>query len=86
MKKNLYYEPLLEFIDFDCLDVLSISDTIGDKWNDIAILCRSLGSNFRGEYGGKVYNGYSEDMLFERLGIAPDRKKMEYYRLLDELF
>ena len=59
---------------------------VGDKWNDIAILCRSLGSNFRGEYGGKVYNGYSEDMLFEHLGIAPDRKKMEYFRLLDELF
>jgi len=58
----------------------------GDKWNDIAILCRSLRSNFRGEYGGKVYSGYSEDMLFERLGIAPDRKKMEYFRLLDELF
>ena len=59
---------------------------IGDKWNDIAILCRSLNSNFRGEYGGRVYDGYRDELLFNHLGITPDDAKMRYYRLLDELF
>lgn len=58
----------------------------GDKWNDIAICCRSLKWNFDGFYGGKVYSGYSEESFFKKLGIAPDYDKIMYYQLLDELF
>ncbi len=59
---------------------------IGDKWNDIALCYRSLKHNFDGSYGGKVREDFDPDMLFEKLGIEPDWKKIEYYLLLDELF
>ena len=60
---------------------------VGDKYNDIALLSRSLKSNFSGHYnGGKQYPGYREEMLFERLGIRKDEEKVRYYLLLDELF
>ncbi len=58
---------------------------IADKWEDIAMLYRSLRHNFDGTYG-KVYPGLDPDSFFEELGIAPDRKKIDYYILLDELF
>lgn len=56
-----------------------------DRWQDIALCYRSLSHNFRGDYGGKVYNG-DADLLFEKLGIEPDSEKLRYYILLDELF
>ena len=59
---------------------------IGDKWNDIALCYRSLKHNFDGTYGGKVYEDFNPDMLFEALGIEPDWEKIKYYLLLDELF
>ena len=59
---------------------------IGDKWNDIALCYRSLKHNFDGTYGGKVYEDFYPDMLFEKLGIEPDWEKIKYYLLLDELF
>ncbi len=59
---------------------------IGDKWNDIALCYRSLRHNFDGTYGGKVYEDFNPDMLFEKLGIEPDWEKINYYILLDELF
>lgn len=60
---------------------------IADKWQDIAICYRSLKHNFEGAYnGGKPYRGYSPEMLFERLQIAPEPEKLRYYILLDELF
>ncbi len=59
---------------------------IGDKWNDIALCYRSLKHNFDGSYGGEVRKDFNPDMLFEKLGIEPDWKKIEYYLLLDELF
>ena len=59
---------------------------IGDKWNDIALCYRSLKHNFDGTYGGKVYEDFNPDMLFEALGIEPDWEKIQYYLLLDELF
>ena len=89
-------EPVLSHGDF-CLPnsvldsgkvsgVLDIGDMgIGDKWNDIAICYRSLKHNFDGTYGGKVYPDFDADMLFEKLGIAPDWEKIRYYILLDEL-
>ena len=59
---------------------------IGDKWNDIALCYRSLKHNFDGTYGGKVYEDFNPDMLFEKLGMEPDWNKIKYYLLLDELF
>ncbi len=58
---------------------------IADKWEDIAMLYRSLRHNFDGTYG-KVYPGLDPDSFFEELGIEPDREKIDYYILLDELF
>lgn len=59
---------------------------IGDKWQDIALCYRSLKHNFDGTYGGKVYEDFNPDMLFEKLGVEPDWDKLNYYILLDELF
>ena len=59
---------------------------IADKWCDIALCYRSLKHNFDGTYGGKVYEDFNPDLLFEKLGIEPDWNKIKYYILLDELF
>ena len=59
---------------------------VGDKWRDIALCYRSLKHNFDGTFGGKVYEDFNPDMLFEALGIQPDWEKLNYYILLDELF
>ncbi len=59
---------------------------VGDKWRDIALCYRSLKHNFDGTFGGKVYENFNPDMLFEALGIEPDWEKLNYYILLDELF
>ncbi len=58
---------------------------IGDKWNDIALCLRSLTDNYAGHYG-RAYPGFSEELLFDGLGIVPDRDQIRYYILLDELF
>jgi len=67
------------FIDLDRAGV-------SDKWNDIALCYRSLKHNFDGTYGGKIYEDFNPDLLFEKLGIEPDWDKLNYYILLDELF
>ncbi len=59
---------------------------IADKWCDIAICWRSLLHNYNGKYGGHVYTGYDESLLFDELGITPNWEKIRYYTLLDELF
>lgn len=59
---------------------------IADKWQDIALCYRSLSHNYDGKYNGVEYQGYREDMLFEKLDIVPDWDKIRYYLLLDELF
>lgn len=59
---------------------------IADKYQDIAICYRSLVNNFSGKYGGKVYENFNVNILFEKLGINPDWNKIKYYMLLDELF
>ncbi len=90
------YEPVLSHGDL-CLPNIFIEDGdisgfidmgncgIADKWEDIAMCYRSLRHNFDGTYG-KVYPGLDPESLFEELGIAPDRGKIDYYILLDELF
>ena len=59
---------------------------IADRYQDIAICCRSLNHNFSGVYSGKSFDGYDEKMFFDALGIEPDYDKIRYYILLDELF
>lgn len=91
------YEPVLSHGDY-CLPNIFLKDGqvsgfidlgktgVGDKWNDIALCYRSLKHNFDGTYGGKVYEGFNPDMLFEKLGIEPEWDKINYFILLDELF
>ncbi len=91
------FEPVLSHGDF-CLPNVFLENGqiagfidlgkngVGDKWNDIALCYRSLKHNFDGTYGGKVYEDFNPEMLFEKLGIEPDWEKIKYYLLLDELF
>jgi len=57
-----------------------------DRWQDIALCYRSLLHNYEGKYGGRKWEGYHPELLFEKLGIEPDWEKIKYYLLLDELF
>jgi len=91
------FEPVLSHGDF-CLPNVFLKNGqiagfidlgktgVGDKWNDIALCYRSLKHNFDGTYGGKVYEDFKPEMLFEKLGVEPDWEKIKYYLLLDELF
>ena len=91
------YEPVFSHGDY-CLPNVFLQDGqvngfidlgrsgVCDKWNDIALCYRSLKHNFDGVYGGKIYEGFNSDMLFDALGIEPDWEKINYFRLLDELF
>ena len=91
------YEPVLSHGDL-CLPnifleegrisgFIDLGDTgIGDKWRDIALCYRSLKHNFDGTYGGKAYPDFDPELLFAALEIEPDREKLRYYILLDELF
>lgn len=56
-----------------------------DRWQDIALCLRSLRDNARGRFGAS-YPGFDEELLLRKLGLAPDREKIRYYLLLDELF
>ena len=59
-----------------------------DRWQDLALCCRSLLHNADGTYGPR-YDGISSTSvqhLFEALGMKRDDEKMRYYLLLDELF
>jgi aminoglycoside phosphotransferase len=50
---------------------------IADRYQDIALLARSVKYNFGEEW---------QPFLFETLDIEPDYKKLEFYTLLDEFF
>ena len=58
---------------------------LADKWLDIAILWRSLRDNFNGTHG-YTDPDFDPDCLLAELGIEPDRAKIQYYLLVDELF
>lgn len=91
------YEPVLSHGDF-CLPniffrdgklsgLIDLGDAgVGDKWRDIALCWRSLKHNFDGSYGGKAYPDFHPDLLFDALKLEPDREKLRYYLLLDELY
>lgn len=90
-------EPVLSHGDF-CLPNIFLKDGkvsgfidlggmgIADKWRDISLCYRSLKHNFDGTFSGKIYKDFDPDMLFEALGIVPDRERLRYWILLDELF
>lgn len=68
---------LVGFID---LGLMGISN----RYHDLAILYRSIKYNFNGRYGN-AYPGFSENKLFDLLGIKKDEKLIKYYLLLDEV-
>lgn len=57
-----------------------------DKWRDIEMCHTSLRNNFGGVFGGKVYENFDADILFDKLGIEKDEAKLRYYRLLGKLY
>ena len=57
------------------------SGGIADQWQDIALCVRSLGYNLRHTDQQKYI-----DLLFTQLGIKPEKAKIKYYILLDDLF
>jgi len=91
------FEPVLSHGDF-CLPnvffegenlsgLIDLGDLgVADKYQDIALCHRSLKHNFNGSFGGKIYEDFNADLLFEKLGLEPDWEKIRYYTLLDELF
>ena len=90
-------EPALSHGDYCLPNLFGIHDKvtgyidlgkagIADKWCDIAICYRNISHNFSGKYHGTSYPGYDEMRFFQELGIEPDREKLRYYILLDELF
>ena len=50
---------------------------VADRYQDLALLTRSIGDNFGEKY---------ERLVFELYGIPPDVEKIRFYRLLDEFF
>jgi aminoglycoside phosphotransferase len=50
---------------------------IADRYQDLALLSRSVRHNFGARY---------EKLVFEIYGVEPDREKIRFYRLLDEFF
>ena len=79
--------PNVLLVDGEVSGFIDLGDAgIGDKWRDIALCYRSLKHNFDGTFGGKVYEDFNPNMLFEALEIEPDWEKLNYYILLDELF
>lgn len=50
---------------------------VADKYQDIALLARSVRYNFGAQW---------TQILFETLGIEPDMQKIDFYQLLDEFF
>lgn len=58
---------------------------VGDFCRDLSIARRSLQSNLDGHHG-HFHPGFDGDTLFAYLGVKPDREKLRYYALLDELF
>lgn len=56
-----------------------------DRYCDVALFYRSCKDNLQGGYG-KYYCEFDEKLFFEVMSITPDRDKIDYYILLDELF
>ena len=51
-----------------------------DRWQDLAVVLRSLRHNFSGKYSdGKPYCEFEPQMLLDELGIEMDETKYKYY-------
>lgn len=59
---------------------------IADPYLDISLCYKSLQNNMNGTFGGRVRVGFDPMCLFDALGIVPEREKLRYYLLLDNLF
>lgn len=58
-----------------------------DRWQDVALVLRSLKDNFTGKYsGGETCFDFHPQMLLDELRMEMDEEKYRYYLLLDELF
>ncbi|MBQ5310722.1 MAG: aminoglycoside 3'-phosphotransferase [Oscillospiraceae bacterium] len=90
------FEPVFSHGDFCLPNIFIENSTIsgfidigdsgtGDKWRDLSYCWRSIKHNCDGTFCSEIYD-IDPDMLFEELGISPDREKLSYYILLDELF
>ena len=73
--------PVPEALLFDEDESNSFVDlaeaAVADRYQDLALLSRSVRDNFGAEYESRVFEAY---------GIEPDHKKIRFYRLLDEFF
>ena len=58
---------------------------LGDPYRDYSIARRSLQDNLDGHHG-HACPGFDVGALFDVMGFSPDREKLRYYALLDELF
>lgn len=87
-------EPSLTHGDYSLQNIFALNGEISgyidlgkagaaDKWQDIAICYRSLRHVFSSD---KRNTGFDPDLLFEKLGVEKDQRKLKYYTLLDELF
>lgn len=56
-----------------------------DRWQDIALLLRSIKYNLDGVYGGPKRDGFSAEKVLSALDIEMDSDKLKYYLLLDQL-
>ena len=50
-----------------------------DRWQDIALVYRSLSNNYSGVYDGRKYPGFKDEMLFDALEIKPDWDLLRYF-------
>lgn len=57
---------------------------ISHRYQDVAILYRSIKYNMTGVYGSS-YEGFDENKLFDNLGIKRNSSLLRYYLLVDEL-
>ena len=89
------YDPVLSHGDY-CLPNLLLKDGkisgyidiggigVSDRYSDIVDCWNSLKNNFGGVFGGKVYEGFDPDVLFEKLNIEIDPVKFRYCRLIEK--
>ncbi|MBP3704365.1 MAG: phosphotransferase [Clostridia bacterium] len=89
------YDPVLSHGDY-CLPNLLLKDGkisgyidiggigIADRYSDIVDCWNSLKNNFGGVFGGKVYEDFDPDILFEKLGFPVEPVKFRYCRLIEK--
>lgn len=54
---------------------------VADRWADLALATRSLAGGLNPQYGA-----WAADRFLNQYGIAPNPRKNEFYRLLDEFY